>query len=180
MLENVGPHGEELLDLPEGRLTNPGHALESTWMMLEIAADEHNQAAINTCVDIILATLNSGWDEKYGGIVYFRNIDGSPCHNIEADCKLWWPHGEALYATLLGWHLTQQPELAAWHAKIHSYTFSHFRDEVYGEWFGYLNRDGSPIWTAKANGWKGFFHVPRILYRAYQLLDKTHHPSNPM
>ena len=43
------------------------------------------------------------------------------------------------------------------------------------EWLGYLNRDGSPVWSAKANGWKGFFHLPRILYRAYQLLDQGIH-----
>jgi N-acylglucosamine 2-epimerase len=42
-------------------------------------------------------------------------------------------------------------------------------DLKHGEWFGYLNRDGSRVWTAKANGWKGFFHLPRILYRCYRL-----------
>lgn len=171
LFENIGPSGEEILDLPEGRMTNPGHALESAWMMLEIAARDKNQPAIDTCVELILATLKSGWDEKYGGIVYFRNIDDTPCHNIEADCKLWWPHGEALYATLLGWSLTKRPELASWYERIHDYTFSHFPDEEFGEWYGYLNRDGSPIWKAKANGWKGFFHLPRIMYRSYQLLD---------
>jgi N-acylglucosamine 2-epimerase len=57
-----------------------------------------------------------------------------------------------------------------WYEKVHDYTFNNFPDPAYGEWFGYLNRDGSRVWTAKANGWKGFFHLPRILYRCYQLL----------
>ncbi len=170
LLENIGPQGEELFELPEGRLVNPGHALESAWMMLEIADRQHNQAVIETCCDIILASLEVGWDDQHGGIFYLKNVDGSPCHSIEADCKLWWPHGEALYATLLAWSLTRRPEFATWYEKIHGYTFSHFPDTKYGEWYGYLNRDGSPIWTAKANGWKGFFHLPRVMLRVHQLL----------
>ena len=39
----------------------------------------------------------------------------------------------------------------------------------HGEWFGHLNDDGSPGWTAKANGWKGCFHLPRVLLRCYRL-----------
>ncbi|MCO6047156.1 AGE family epimerase/isomerase [Aeoliella sp. ICT_H6.2] len=173
LLENVGPQGEVLIDLPEGRTINPGHALESAWMMLEIAARDENQTAIDLCVDIILASLKGGWDEEQGGLFYIKNFDDTPCHCIESQCKLWWPHGEALYATMLGWSLTGKAELASWYNKIHHYTFSRFPDEECGEWYGYLNRDGSPIWTAKANGWKGCFHVPRILFRAFQLLSSN-------
>ncbi len=59
--------------------------------------------------------------------------------------------------------------MAEWCAKIHEYTLSHFPDREFGEWFGYLNRNGSPIWTAKANEWKGLFEVPRVLLRCCQL-----------
>ena len=45
-----------------------------------------------------------------------------------------------------------------------------FADPEFGEWFGYLNRDGSRVWAAKANGWKGCFHLPRVLFRCYGLL----------
>ncbi len=152
--------------------------MESAWMMLEFSDRDQDQLAIETSIDVILASLETGWDQEMGGIRYFMHVDGSPCHNIEADCKLWWPHAEALYATLLGWKLTDRRELATWYEKIHSYTFSHFPDEEHGEWYGYLNRDGSPIWTAKANGWKGFFHTPRVLYRVYQLLDRDVNVTN--
>ena len=61
-------------------------------------------------------------------------------------------------------------DMAQWYQKVHDYTFRHFPDPEHGEWFGYLNRDGSPVWTAKANGWKGCFHLPRVLLRCYRLL----------
>ena len=62
-------------------------------------------------------------------------------------------------------------DLAAWYERAHDYTFAHFPDPDYGEWFGYLNRDGSRVRTAKANGWKGFFHLPRVLLRCFGLLS---------
>jgi N-acylglucosamine 2-epimerase len=170
LLENVAPDGSALLDLPEGRMFHPGHAIESAWMLMEIARQRDDRRLLETAVEILEASLEHGWDASFGGIRYLTNVDWSPTHSLEADLKLWWPHGEALYALLLAWDLTGRDDLARWYAKVHDYTFGRFPDPEHGEWFGYLNRDGSPVWTAKANGWKGFFHLPRFLFRAYQLL----------
>ena len=169
LLENVAPDGSPLLDLPEGRMFHPGHAIESAWMLMEIAQRRGDEALLQTAVDITMASLDHGWDTEFGGLRYITNSDWTPTHSLEADLKLWWPHGETLYALLLAWNLTGRDDLALWYEKVHEYTFSHFPDPTHGEWFGYLNRDGSRVWTAKANGWKGFFHLPRILYRCYRL-----------
>jgi N-acylglucosamine 2-epimerase len=170
LLENVAMDGSAMLDLPEGRMFHPGHAVESAWMLMEIARKRDDEQLLRTSLEIMLAALEHGWDEQYGGIRYLRNVDRTPTHSLEADLKLWWPHGEALYALLLAWDLTGRDDVAGWYEKVHDYTFDHFPDPQYGEWFGYLNRDGSPVWTAKANGWKGCFHLPRVLYRCYRLL----------
>lgn len=169
LLENVAPDGSTLLDLPEGRMFHPGHAIESAWMLMEIAQARGDEVLLQTAIDVVLASLDHGWDEEFGGLRYITNFDWTPTHSLEADLKLWWPHGETLYALLLAWSLTGRDDLAPWYEKVHEYTFSHFPDPKHGEWFGYLNRDGSRVWTAKANGWKGFFHLPRILYRCYRL-----------
>ncbi len=170
LLENVAPDGSPMLDLPEGRMFHPGHAIESAWMLMEIAHRRGDPLLLQSAVDITLAALDHGWDRDYGGLRYITNVDSTPTHSLESDLKLWWPHGETLYALLLAWDLTGRDDLAPWYEKVHDYTFSHFPDPEYGEWFGYLNRDGSRVWTAKANGWKGLFHLPRVLYRCYQLL----------
>jgi len=170
MLESVAMDGSPMLDLPEGRMFHPGHAIESAWMLMEIARQRGDKALLDTTIEITLASLEHGWDEQFGGIRYITNVDWTPCHSLEADLKLWWPHSEALYALLLAWDLTGREDIAAWYQKVHDYAFNHFPDPEYGEWFGYLNRDGSPVWTAKANGWKGFFHLPRVLYRCYRVL----------
>jgi len=172
LLENVAADGSAMLDLPEGRMLLPGHAIESAWMILEIAAKRGDQHLLQTAVDIVLASLERGWDQEYGGLKYVVNIDGTPTHELGANLKLWWPHCEALYAILLAWSLTGRQDLWNWYHKLHEYSFSHFPDNEHGEWFGYLDRSGTPIWTAKANGWKGFFHLPRALLRCYRLLDQ--------
>jgi N-acylglucosamine 2-epimerase len=172
LLENVAPDGAPLLDLPEGRMVHPGHAIESTWMIMEIARRNGDAPLMETAIQIMLASLEHGWDKQYGGIRYLTNLDWTPCHPLEADLKLWWSHCEALYALLLAWAYTGRSDIAEWYQRVHDYSFQHFADPEFGEWFGYLNRDGSRVWTAKANGWKGCFHLPRVLFRCYQLLQQ--------
>lgn len=170
LFENVAMDGSLLLDLPEGRMFHPGHAIESAWMMMEVAEKTQNEKLMSSSIDIVLASLEHGWDNEYGGLRYVTNYDWTPTHNLEADLKLWWPHGETLYALLFIWAKTGRSDIEVWYNKVHDYTFSHFPDKKFGEWYGYLNRDGSPVWTAKANGWKGFFHIPRIMFRCLQIL----------
>ncbi|MDD5704680.1 MAG: AGE family epimerase/isomerase [Kiritimatiellae bacterium] len=170
LLENVAMDGSPLLDLPEGRMFHPGHAIESAWMLMEIARKRDDRALARTAADIALAAIEQGWDREYGGIKYLTNIDGTPTHELGANLKLWWPHCEALYALLLGWSMTGREELWTWYRKVRDYAFSAFPDPEYGEWYGYLDRDGKPVWSAKANGWKGFFHLPRALLRCHELL----------
>jgi N-acylglucosamine 2-epimerase len=76
---------------------------------------------------------------------------------------LWWPHNEATLATLYAFRLTQDREFLDWFHRVHEYAFTHFRDPEYGEWYGYLNRQGIPTHTLKGGKWKTFFHLPRSL-----------------
>jgi len=57
--------------------------------------------------------------------------------------KFWWPHNEAIIATLLAWKLTGKKKYADMHKLVHDWSFKHFPDPVHGEWYGYLHRDGS-------------------------------------
>jgi N-acylglucosamine 2-epimerase len=171
LLENVSPEGEPMLDIYEGRMVHPGHAIESAWMLMDIAWRDGNDALMDTAIQIMLGSLEHGWDKEYGGIRYITNLDWSPCHPLEADMKLWWPHCEALYALLLAWAYTGREDIGRWYEKVHQYSFERYADPEHGEWYGYLNRDGSRVWTAKANGWKGCFHLPRVLFRCHQLLQ---------
>jgi N-acylglucosamine 2-epimerase len=86
--------------------------------------------------------------------------------------KLWWAHAEALYGCLRAYELTGKKQFLEWFSKIHDYTWSHFPDPEYGEWFGYLDNFGNVTHRFKGSRWKGFFHVPRSLFYCWKKLEK--------
>jgi N-acylglucosamine 2-epimerase len=171
LLENVRSDGSMLSD-PEGRCINPGHAIESAWFCLEEGKRREDKKIIKRALEILDWSLRWGWDDKFGGLFYFVDVAGRPPEQLEWDMKLWWPHTEALYALLLAYSLTQDKKYWDWYTKIHDWTFKHFPDPQYGEWFGYLHRDGSVSLSLKGNLWKGPFHLPRALLYSYLLLKE--------
>ncbi len=170
ILETVNPDGS-FQDSFEGRLVNPGHGLESMWFMMDIAERTNDTALIRKVVDISLKLLDYGWDKRYGGIFYFLDVKGAPPQQLEWDQKLWWVQQEAILAMLKGYLHTGDERCLGWFEKLHGYAWSHFPDKEYGEWFGYLNRQGDVLLPLKGGKWKGFFHVPRFLLKAWETLD---------
>lgn len=170
MFENVALDGSHL-DCFDGRLLNPGHGIEAMWFIMDIANRREDVATINRAVDVVLNTLNIAWDKDYGGLYYFMDAEGHPPHQLEWDQKLWWVHLETLVALAIGDRLTHRPECWEWFQKVHEYSWSHFADPEYGEWFGYLNRRGEVLLNLKGGKWKGCFHVPRALYLCWQQFE---------
>jgi N-acylglucosamine 2-epimerase len=150
-------------DAPEGRLVNPGHGMETCWFLLEEAHDSGDMKLRDFATKVLLQTLEKGWDYKYGGLLYFLDAKGKPAEPLEHDMKLWWAHAEALCATICAYRHTRDPEFLRWHELVSDYTFSNFPDPEFGEWYGYLHRDGSISSQVKGNMWKGPFHIPRAL-----------------
>ncbi|MBD2120811.1 AGE family epimerase/isomerase [Trichocoleus sp. FACHB-262] len=170
MYENVAPDGSHV-DSFEGRLINPGHGIEAMWFIMDIANRRQDTATIHQAVDVVLNILNFAWDTEYGGLYYFMDAQGHPPQQLEWDQKLWWVHVESLVALAMGYRLTGREDCWQWYQKLHDYTWSHFADPEYGEWFGYLNRRGEVLLNLKGGKWKGCFHVPRALYLCWQQFE---------
>lgn len=171
VLEAVGPQGE-VIDGPDGRVMNPGHVIEAGWFILETARRRGDRALVERTLPLIDWPFTRGWDSEYGGLLYFVDVDGRPATQLEHDMKLWWPHCETLYAALLAYQLTGQGRYAAMFEQVHEWTFAHFPDPDYGEWYGYLRRDGSLSTPLKGGPWKGPFHVPRAELLCWQILEE--------
>jgi len=169
--EYVSPEGQ-LVDCFEGRLLNPGHGLEAMWFMLDIGERRNDSDLIAKATRVILSILEYSWDREFGGIYYFMDAKGHPPQQLEWDQKLWWVHMEALVALAKAYCLTQDKIIGEWYPRVHQYTWTHFPDPEYGEWFGYLNRQGHPHLTLKGGKWKGCFHVPRGLFQCWQAFEK--------
>jgi N-acylglucosamine 2-epimerase len=169
--ENVNTDGT-FSDTFEGRLLNPGHAVEAMCFIMELAERNNDENLIRKAVDIALHTLNYSWDKQFGGIYYFLDIKGKPLLQLEWDQKLWWVHIETLVTLIKGYYHTKDPACLDWFNKVHDYTWSHYPDPQYGEWFGYLNRRGEVLIPLKGGKWKGCFHLPRGLYHVWRTLEK--------
>ncbi len=170
LLENVAPDGSRL-DCFEGRIINPGHVIEACWFVMDIAERRGDKALIDRSIEVMLSTLEFGWDNEYDGILYFKDIAGKPPQQLEWDQKLWWVHLETMVALLMAYRLTGNESCADWYKKVHAYAWNHFPDAEFGEWYGYLNRRGEVLLPLKGGKWKGCFHVPRALYMCMRQLE---------
>ena len=171
LMETVGPNGE-IYNHFDGRLLNPGHALECGWFILHEAKLRRDAKLKQIGLKILDWMWERGWDQEHGGLLYFRDVYDKPVQEYWHQMKFWWPHNEAIIATLLAWQMTGDQKYARWHQRIHDWSFQHFADPGHAEWFGYLHRDGEPSNTLKGSLWKGPFHFPRMLLYCWKLLDE--------
>ena len=105
VFEVLGADGTRL-DTDDGRRITPGHAMESAAFVLHEASARGDDSLIAPALKMIDYSMAWGWDEEYGGLLYFVDAEGKPPTRLEWDMKLWWPHAEALYALLLAYHVS--------------------------------------------------------------------------
>lgn len=172
VMETVGPDGE-FIDTLEGRNVIPGHAIEIAWFILNEARYRKNDAElIKLGLTILDWMWEIGWDKTYGGLLYYVDAKKLPCCEYCHDMKFWWTHNETIIATLLAYQLTGEKKYLQKHRQVHDWAYAHFPDPKYGEWYGYLHRDGSVSSRLKGNQWKGPFHLPRMQLYCWKLLEE--------
>ncbi|WP_314313098.1 AGE family epimerase/isomerase [Hoylesella saccharolytica] len=169
LLESVGPNGE-FIDTNMTRLINPGHCIETAWFIMEEAKTRNwNKDLTDMALTIFDWSWDWGWDKSYGGIINFRDCRNLPVQDYSQDMKFWWPQCETIIASLYAYLATGDDEYIYRHQRISEWTYAHFPDAKYGEWYGYLHRDGRVAQPAKGNLFKGPFHIPRMMIKSYTL-----------
>lgn len=176
-----------------GQHINPGHSIEDVWFQVEGADILGKPENIEKLEKIALKTLETGWDDKFGGIFHFTNLTGGELHGDPGDAadeaqmplilgdwgsKLWWVHSEALYTTLLMYDRTGNEEFLSWHKKVAAFTYEKFpqRDPEIREWKQILTREGEPQDKVVALPVKDPFHIIRnvslITELLYNMIEK--------
>lgn len=162
------------------RHRNPGHTVESMWFCLDVLNPEYHMQL----GQIVTTALDLGWDTEYGGLFRFvdqdggkvsGDMDGSSFARLVADTwdyKLWWPHSEALYASLRLYLETADETFFSWYKKLKAYTFSTFPGESAKEWVQIRKRDGTPEEKVVALPVKDPYHILRMLLLIIETLDK--------
>ena len=172
LLETVGMNGE-FVDTNMTRTINPGHCIETSWFIMEEAKLRGwDKDMLDTALTIFDWSWDWGWDKQYGGIINFRDCRNLPPQDYSQDMKFWWPQCEAIISSLYAYLATGDEKYLYRHERISEWTYAHFPDAEYGEWYGYLHRDGTVAQPAKGNLFKGPFHIPRMMIKSYMLCQE--------
>jgi N-acylglucosamine 2-epimerase len=172
VLEYLSRDGRELPP-PKGTVVVPGHAIESMWFQMHIARSRGDAADCHRAADLIRRHLELGWDTEFGGLFLAVDADGrDEVAWDHAQTKLWWPHTEALYATLLAYEITRESWCLEWHDRVREYCYAHYPVPVHGEWRQKLDRQGNPITAALVLPVKDPFHLPRTLIYCIEVLER--------
>lgn len=172
ILESVGPEGE-FMDTCAGRTINPGHCMETGWFIMDIARSRGwDPVLVKMATTIVDWSWDWGWDEPYGGMINFRDCRHFPPQDYSQDMKFWWPQCETIIASLYSYLATGEEKYLEMHRKAHEFAYTYLKDKEYGEWYGYLHRDGTVAQPAKGNLFKGPFHIPRMMMIAGELIDE--------
>ena len=172
LLETVGENGE-FIDTNMTRTINPGHCIETSWFIMEEAKlREWDKPMLDMALQVFDWSWDWGWDKQYGGIINFRDCKNLPPQDYSQDMKFWWPQCETIIASLYAYLGTGDEKYLYRHERISEWTYAHFPDAEYGEWYGYLHRDGTVAQPAKGNLYKGPFHIPRMMIKGYMLCQE--------
>lgn len=172
VLETCAPDGSFMKDHFEGRLLNPGHAIELSWFLMNEGFSQKRDDLIELGRKIFDWEWDLGWDDECGGgIIQYRDALGLPLSEYHQDMKFWWPQCEAEIASLLAFSATGDKRYLDRFSIVDRYIEEKFVDTLYGEWFGYLHRDGTLATDIKGNMYKGPFHIPRMYMKCIEIIQ---------
>lgn len=159
----------------------PGHAIESMWFVLQEAHKHALTDTVQRAAASIKTMFELGWDEQHGGLLRFIFPGGLPAGEPQGAfetmimetraTKIWWPHSESVYATLLAARLTGDDGFRELHRRVHDYTFNTFPnlDADVGEWIQIRDRTGKPLEKVVALPVKDPYHIWRNLLLLLEL-----------
>lgn len=179
VFENVGADGKPLLR-DQGRIMDPGHALESCWFSLRAGMECGDKENIKRAGKVLDWIIDRGYDEENGGFILLLDVEKRVPEEAQrtqnyagtiADWgdKVWWTQAEGLNALALSALLNGNERHFAYFKKLHNYVDKHFRDHENGEWFSILTHDNRMLLDSKGFEGKGPYHVPRCVILLYDL-----------
>jgi N-acylglucosamine 2-epimerase len=178
------PTEERLKETILARHATPGHTFESMWFVIRTARQHGRTEWIDPACRSIAWAFEVGWDEEWGGIFRYVDREGGQPRGVPGgepfealmmdtwDTKIWWPHAEALYATLLASKIARDLKFESIHSKLFDYVFRTFPnpDRTVGEWIQIRDRQGAPLDKVVALPVKDPYHILQDVLLIIELL----------
>jgi N-acylglucosamine 2-epimerase len=181
------PLEERLADTVLARHATPGHIFESMWFVIRTATQVGRTDWIEKAGRSIRWAFDKGWDNEFGGVFRYIDRSGGKPNGVAThegyetllvdtwDTKIWWPHAESLYATLLAYKATSGAEFESMHSRLHEYVFRTFPnpDRSIGEWVQIRDRLGVPLNKVVALPVKDPYHILQDMLLIIELLHSN-------
>ncbi|WP_051620566.1 AGE family epimerase/isomerase [Paenibacillus sp. UNC451MF] len=169
------------------RHVNPGHTLECMWFVIQASTRLQREDLVAQTLPVIQKAFELGWDSDKGGLLRFVDQEGGQPKGQQTgdpyetlildtwDSKLWWPHSEALYCSLLAYELSKDKSFKELYLQTHRYVFRTFPqpDQRIGEWIQIRDRNGNPMEKVVALPVKDPFHIIRNVLLIIELYSKA-------
>lgn len=166
------------------RHATPGHIFESMWFVIRAGLQYRHPEWIDPAVRAIEWAFEAGQDRQFGGIFRYVDREGGKPKGIPSeeryealmmdtwDTKIWWPHSEALFATLLAYRITGDDRFETLHSTLVDYVFGTFPnlDPKIGEWIQIRDRRGAPLDKCVALPVKDPYHILQDVLLMIELL----------
>lgn len=121
----------------------PGHAIEPMWFVMHLAQRRDDTDLICLAAEAMRWHLERGWDPEFGDIFHALDLEGHEPNLLHSEKKLWWPHTDALYGTLMAHELTGEVWCLDWFENVASWAWTHFPVPETGEWRQRLTQQGT-------------------------------------
>lgn len=147
------------IDVPNDRYKpwgfQPGHQLEWSKLLMILDGERPNAKWLPKAQSLYDSAMTTGWDEKFGGLVYGVAPNGEYCSTY----KYFWVQAEGFAAAWRLYKATNEEKYLQDYRRIWRWSWDHMIDHVFGEWFRVRNRDGSAIDNKKSPYGKTGYHT---------------------
>jgi mannose 2-epimerase len=144
-----------------------GHNLKGAWLLLRVNALEPNPIYVQAATRMVEFCLRYGWDQTHGG--FFQQVYRTG--PLASPVKQWWPECEGLTALISLYQLTGETHYRDFFQALTAFTFTHFVDSAYGEWFTTCQADGTPLDDHKGGTYKSAYHTVQACVEVWQKLN---------
>ena len=133
----------------------PGHQTEWSKLLLILNDERPNDKCVSKARQLYDQAMDTGWDDKFGGLYYGVAPDGRVC----ADEKHFWVQAETFATAWRLYQVTGHEQYLQDYRRIWRWCWDHMIDHTYGAWYRVRHRDGSAINNQKSPLGKTDYHT---------------------
>jgi mannobiose 2-epimerase len=150
------------------RIDSYGHDVEFSWLLVEAAEVLGDKAILEDtkriAVNLAAVQIKEGLTPE--GYIRGEKFHGElpPWQTEDALHRLeWWPQAEAVVGFVNAWQISGDKKYLDAAVLAWEWTKKYMIDHEYGEWYGNVLEDGSPVKTfEKASQWRCPYHNSRM------------------